>query len=279
MNNLALKNELIQPRPFVKWAGGKRQLIDILLKNSPEGYNTFFEPFIGGGALLFAMKPSRAVISDINSELINAYRVIKNNVEDLIRSLKKYKNEEQYFYGERALNPQELSEIRRASRFIYLNKTCYNGLYRENSKGRFNAPFGRYKNPRIADEENLLAVSHYLNYSDVQIYNLDYKQTVLKAKKGDFVYFDPPYYPWSETASFTRYNKGDFSIKDQEALADTFRCLADKRVYVMLSNSNTGVVRTLYKGYNFLEVEANRFINCKAEKRGKGFFEVLIKNW
>jgi len=279
MNNLALKNELFSPKPFVKWAGGKRQLINKLLENAPTVFNTFYEPFIGGGALLFALTPSKAVISDINTELINAYQVIKNNVEGLIRSLKRHKNDETYFYNQRSLNPQELNELRRASRFIYLNKTCYNGLYRENSKGKFNTPFGRYKNPKIADEENLRAISAYLNSADVQILNLDFKQTVSKAKKGDFVYFDPPYHPWSETASFTKYSKSDFNMENQEELADTFKRLAKKGVHVMLSNSNTEIVKTLYTGFNFTEVEANRFINCKAQKRGKGLFEVIIKSW
>lgn len=279
MNNLALINVLQLPRPFVKWAGGKRQLIDILLENPPKNFTTFYEPFIGGGALLFALMPSKAVISDINSELINVYNVIKNNVEDLIKNLQKHRNEENYFYKERALNLKNLSELRRASRFIFLNKTCYNGLYRENSKGQFNAPFGRYKNPKIADEDNLRAVSYYLNSSDIQIINQDYKKTVSNAMKGDFVYFDPPYHPWSETASFTKYSKGDFTIKDQEELAETFKWLDKKGVFVMLSNSNTEIIKNLYKGFNFSVVVANRFINCKAEKRGKGFFEILIKNW
>jgi len=279
LNNLAFKNELQLPKPFVKWAGGKRQLIELLLENTPESFNTFYEPFVGGGALFFALMPSKAIISDINSELINAYDVSKNNVEELISCLKKHRNEEEYFYAERALSPKNLSAVRRASRFIFLNKTCYNGLYRENSKGQFNAPFGRYKNPRIVDEDNLRAVSCYLNSADIRILNHDYKSSLSNAAKGDFIYLDPPYHPFSETASFTKYSKGDFTVKDQEELADVFKFLDKKGVFVMLSNSNTEVIKKLYRNYDFSVVEASRSINCKAQKRGKGFFEVLIKNW
>lgn len=271
--------QIIDPKPFVKWAGGKRQLIDVLIANVPKKYNTYIEPFVGGGALFFVLRPQKAVISDINAELINAYKVVKNKVNDLLASLKRQKNEEEYFYKIRAVNPQMLTQVQRASRFIYLNKTCFNGLYRENSKGEFNAPFGRYKNPNIADASNLYAVSRYLKSEKIKIYNQDYTATTLMAKKGDFVYFDPPYHPLSSTASFTKYTKGDFTAKDQEKLSKVFKTLAKRGCHVMLSNSNTDFIKSLYKGYKIIEIEANRFINCKAEKRGKGFFEVLIKNW
>lgn len=279
VNDIALKNERLAPKPFVKWAGGKRQLIDILLENVPKKYSTFFEPFIGGGALFFALHPPKAIVSDINSELINAYIIIKDNVDKLIKSLKKYKNDEDAFYKERGLNPKEITVLKRASRFLYLNKTCYNGLYRENSKGQFNTPFGHYKNPRIVDEENLRAVAEYLNCSDIQILNQDYKQTASLARKGDFVYFDPPYHPTSQTASFTKYAKGDFIVKDQEELAKTFRLLAKRGCQVMLSNSNVPFIKELYKDFNIIEIEATRFINCKGDKRGKGLYEVIVKNY
>ncbi len=267
------------PKPFVKWAGGKRQLIDILLANTPPSFGTFYEPFVGGGALLFALLPKKAVISDTNAELINAYLVIRDNVESLIKSLRFHKNDESYFYEIRAKDPARLTDIQRASRFIYLNKTCYNGLYRENSKGQFNAPFGRYKNPNIVDSANLRAISAYLNQSQVIILCQDYKYTVETAQKGDFVYFDPPYYPTSQTASFTKYVKSDFTAKDQEELAEIFRILSQRGCFVMLSNSNTSFIRELYRDFNIFEINANRFINCKGDKRGKGLFEVLVKNF
>lgn len=269
----------VDPKPFVKWAGGKRQLIDILLANVPKKYSTYIEPFVGGGALLFALTPKKAIIADINAELINAYGVIKKDVEGLLKSLKNHKNEEDYFYRQRALIPGDLSPLERASRFIYLNKTCFNGLYRENSKGQFNAPYGRYKNPNIADIQNLHAVHRYLSLSKVKIYNQDFIATASMAKEGDFIYFDPPYHPMSATASFTKYSKGDFTAQDQEKLAEQFNVLARRGCYVMLSNSNTDFIKSLYRDHNIVEIEANRFINCKADKRGKGLFEVLIKSW
>ncbi len=268
-----------KPKPFVKWAGGKRQLVDILLSNVPPSFNRYFEPFVGGGALLFELQPQKAVISDINEELINAYKVIKDNVEELINSLKKHKNTKEYYYAIRAINPKTLTPVERASRFIYLNKTCFNGLYRENSKGQFNVPFGRYKNPKICDEENLRAVSEFLNKIEITILNCDYKITCEMAKSGDFVYLDPPYYPISKTASFTKYNKNGFSEEDQIELSEIFKELDRKGCYVMLSNSNTEFIKKLYANYRIQEIKANRFINCKANRRGKSNIEVLITNF
>lgn len=268
-----------KPKPFVKWAGGKRQLLRVLIANVPKTFNTYIEPMVGGGALLFELMPERGIISDINYELINAYRVIRDNVDELIENLKKHRNEESYFYKVRAQNPEELSPVERASRFIYLNKTCYNGLYRENSKGEFNVPFGKYKNPKICDEENLRAVSEFLNSSDVQILCQDYKDTCELAKKGDFVYLDPPYHPLSKTASFTKYNRYDFTEEDQMELSKVFRELDRKGCYVMLSNSNTEFVKKLYRGYRIEEIEASRAINCKGEGRKRDKIELLIRNF
>jgi len=270
---------MIIPRPFVKWAGGKRQLVNILLENAPVSFNRYLEPFIGGGALFFNIMPDNGIISDINPELINAYKVIAKDPEGLLASLRLHRNEEEYFYKLRELDCSALSEIERASRFIFLNKTCFNGLYRENSKGRFNVPFGRYKNPNIDDGDNLRAISLYLNSSEIEILCQDYKNTAAMAKAGDFVYFDPPYHPVSQTASFTRYAKGDFTASDQESLADTFRSLSKKGCHLMLSNSNVPFIRELYKDFDVVEIEASRFINCKADRRGKGLYEVLVKNY
>jgi DNA adenine methylase len=269
----------VKPKPFVKWAGGKRQLIDVLLSNIPSSFNRYFEPFVGGGALLFELRPQKAIISDINEELINAYNVIKDNVEELINSLKKHKNTAKYYYAIRSLDPKVLTPVERASRFIYLNKTCFNGLYRENSKGQFNVPFGRYKNPKICDEENLRAVSRFLNSIEITILNCDYKKTCELARSGDFIYFDPPYHPVSKTASFTKYNRSDFSEKDQIELSAVFKELDKKGCYVMLSNSNTEFIRKLYAGYRIQEISANRFINCKADRRKKSNVEVLVTNY
>ena len=268
-----------KPKPFVKWAGGKRQIIKVLKENIPETFNRYIEPFVGGGALLFELLPSNAIINDINSELINTYLVIKDNVERLIESLKEHKNNENYYYKIRDLNPSELSKIERASRFIYLNKTCFNGLYRENSKGKFNVPFGKYKNPKILDEENLRAVSFYLCNNNIKIYNKDYKEICELAKKGDFVYLDPPYYPINKTSSFTKYTKYDFTEKDQIELSEVFKSLDKKGCFVMLSNSNTDFIKELYKDFYILEVEAGRYINCKGNLRKKRKLEVLIKNY
>jgi DNA adenine methylase len=279
MEKSTLIGKVAKPKPFVKWAGGKRQLIKVLTNNLPPSYNRYIEPFVGGGALLFEVLPYKAIINDINTELINAYTVIKDDIDALIEDLKKHKNEEEYYYKIRSLDPEKLSAVERASRFIYLNKTCFNGLYRENSKGKFNVPFGKYKNPKILDEENLRAVSEYLNTAEISILNLDYKEVCKLAKKGDFVYLDPPYYPISKSSSFTKYHKLDFTERDQMELTEVFRELDRKGCYVMLSNSNTKFIRELYKEYEIWEVSANRFINCKGDKREKVNIEVLIKNY
>lgn len=229
--------------------------------------------------MLFNLKPGNAIVSDINPELINAYQQIRKDHECLLASLRNHINEKDYFYSVRAQDPSSMTDVERASRFIFLNKTCYNGLYRENSKGRFNVPFGRYKKPNIDDADNLQAIATYLNDSEIQISCQDFRATAKLAKPGDFVYFDPPYHPISQTASFTRYAKGDFTVIDQEELAQTFRELAEKGCKVMLSNSNVPLIKELYRGFNVIEIEASRFINCKAGSRGRGMYEVLVKSW
>ncbi|MCS6942448.1 MAG: DNA adenine methylase [Geminocystis sp.] len=268
-----------KPKPFVKWAGGKRQLVNALKKEIPKHFNRYIEPFVGGGALLFELMPQKAIINDINKELINAYLVIKENLGELLIELRNHKNEHIYYYKIRALKPEFLSEVKRASRFIYLNKTCFNGLYRENSKGEFNVPFGNYKNPKIVDKENLESISEYLNSADIEIYNTDYKEVCYRAGRGDFIYFDPPYHPISKTSSFTKYTKYDFSEKEQIELSEIFRELDNRGCYLMLSNSNTEFIKALYKNYRIKELEANRYISCKASGRKKSKIEILIKNF
>lgn len=267
------------PRPFYKWAGGKRQLLDILNAAAPANYGRYFEPFVGGGAFLFSQLPNSATISDANSELINCYQVIRDDVEALIRSLHQHKNEEEHFYTVRAKDLTKMSPVQRASRFIFLNKTCFNGLYRENKSGQFNAPFGRYENPKIVDRENLLAINEYLQESDVEIYCGGYQTVLDKAVAGDFVYFDPPYAPMTKTASFANYLKGGFGLDDQAELAKVFADLTERGVRVMLSNSNTQIIHDLYKGFNIKTIHATRSINCKGGKRGKEANEVLVTNY
>ncbi|EKD92828.1 MAG: hypothetical protein ACD_28C00322G0002 [uncultured bacterium] len=275
-----------KPKPFVKWVGGKRQLLkqfrDLGLY-PPENFdpitNTFFEPFVGGGAVFFDLLPETAYLSDLNNELVVTYNVIKNDVENLIKSLKKHKLDKEYFLKIRAQNPEKLSDLNTASRFIYLNRTCFNGMYRVNSKGGFNVPFGKYTNPLICDENNLRKASKALK--NVEIKKQDYKEVLKKAKKGDFVYFDPPYYPVSKTASFTSYTSESFLDKEQIELRDTFVELHKRGCFVMLSNSDTPFINKIYselKGLRITKVQAGRAINSDASKRGK-ITEVLVTNY
>lgn len=275
------KSKVIQP--FLKWAGGKRQLLPEIRKYVPKRMGTYYEPFLGGAAVLFDLQPKKAVINDINSELINTYFVIKNNVEDLIEDLKKHENTSDYYYKIRDLDRDKnqfskLSDVEKASRLIYLNKTCFNGLFRVNSQGQFNVPFGRYKNPNIVNEFVLRAVSHYLNNNEVEILNVDFADAVSNAKKGDFVYLDSPYDPVSDTASFTGYTLGGFNKDEQIRLRDLFVDLDKRGCKVLLSNSATDFIKDLYKDYRIEIVSATRNINSIASKRGK-IDEVLVMNY
>lgn len=268
-----------RPRPFVKWVGGKSQLLDILQAEAPDAFGRYYEPFIGGGAYLFSQLPHSATISDSNAELINCYQMIRDDVEALIRSLRTHKNDETHFYAVRAKKISTMTPVQRASRFIFLNKTCFNGLYRENKSGQFNSPFGRYENPKIVDTENLRAISKYLQTYDVEIKHSGYQYVLDKALPGDYVYFDPPYVPLTKTANFASYVKGGFGLQDQVELANTFAELSKNGVLVMLSNSNTPIIHELYKGFNIKIIHAARAINCKGGKRGKEANEVLITNY
>ncbi len=293
--SLADKTKLIEdasriiaekPKPFVKWVGGKRQLLaQFRLMNlyPPEKFDPqsgkYFEPFVGGGAVFFDLLPETAYLSDLNNELVITYNVIKSDVESLIKSLKKHKLDKEYFLKIRAQNPEKLSDLNTASRFIYLNRTCFNGMYRVNSKGGFNVPFGKYTNPLICDENNLRKASKALK--NVEIIKQDYREVLKKAKKGDFVYFDPPYYPVSKTASFTSYTSEAFLDKEQTELRDTFVELHKRGCFVMLSNSDTAFINKIYskiKGVRITKVQAGRAINSDASKRGK-ITEVLVTNY
>ena len=232
-----------QTYPIVKWAGGKRQLMFDLLKNMPQSYNRYFEPFIGGGALFFELQPENAYISDVNKELINLYKVIQNDVYALIEDLKKHEVSKEYFLElrniDRTLMYHNLSDVEKASRFIYLNRTCFNGLYRVNSQGQFNVPFGHYKNPRIINEYNLVNCSKLLQKT--QIVNADFSEILNNVQRGDFAYFDPPYMPLNETSSFTSYTKDGFDIDMQFKLRDVCDELDSMGVKFLLSNSDTSL--------------------------------------
>lgn len=275
-----MKNSLLQP--FLKWAGGKRQLLPILKTKVPKRYNRYYEPFVGAGALLFEIQPKKAVINDINSELINCYNVIKEDLDDLIQDLSQHKNEKEYYYRvrdlDRSADYRNLSDIQKASRIIYLNKTCYNGLFRVNSQGQFNVPFGKYKNPKIVDEIVLKAINHYLTNNSVEIRNLDFEDALSDARTGDFVYIDPPYDPVSDTSSFTGYSVDGFGKEEQNRLKSVFDSLDERGCKVMLSNSATPFILDLYQDYHHITVEAKRNINSVADGRGK-IDEILVTNY
>lgn len=278
-DKINIKNADI-PKPFIKWAGGKRQIIKELTDSLPKNYNRYFEPFIGGGALFFAVRPKNAYISDINPELINLYNTVKNNTHSLIKDLLRYKNTETEFYRIRNLDRtpdyKNLTNIEKAGRFIYLNKTCYNGLYRTNSKGQFNAPYGFYKNPNIIDEQNLKICSELLKETEIGL--SDFSNIENKIKTHDFVYFDPPYIPINKTSSFTKYYKDDFNTGSQIKLKELCDRLNKKNIYFMLSNSYNETALNLYKEYNIKKINAIRAINCKADKRGT-INELIITNY
>lgn len=277
-----------KPIPFVKWVGGKRQLLKQFRKLGlypPEGFNpathSYYEPFVGGGAVFFDLLPERAVLSDMNKELVTTYNVIKNDVGALIRSLHKHTYNKEYYLKVRATDPAALSDVEVASRFIFLNRTGFNGLYRVNSAGKFNVPFGRYVNPTICNAPNLRRVSKALQH--VTIRHEDYQHVLKRAKKGDFVYFDPPYHPLTATASFTSYTAGGFSAEDQVRLRDVFVELHKRGCYVMLSNSSSPFIKKIYgeirdKKVHITEIEAGRMVNAQAAGRGK-IKEVLITSY
>jgi len=275
------KNKLIAP--FLKWVGGKRQLMPVITEHFPKKIINYCEPFVGGGAVLFHLQPSKGFINDSNSELINVYKVIKNNLIELIEDLKKHRNDQEYFYSIRAIDRNSesfkmLTDVQRASRIIYLNKTCFNGLYRVNSSGEFNSPFGRYTNPNIVNEPTLKAVSSYLNSNDIELFNFDYNEILKKLDKNTFVYLDPPYHPISETSNFTGYVQGGWNIYDQIELRKACDNMNERNIKFLLSNSACDFIKEQYKEYNITIVKANRFINSDAEKRGE-VDEVLVRNY
>lgn len=257
-------------------------MIPELLKYVPPCYQHYYEPFVGGGALLLTLQPDRATISDRNSELINCYQVVKDSVDDLLETLQQHRNEKTYFYKVRGWDREaefaDKTRVQRAARIIFLNKTCYNGLFRVNSKGQFNAPFGRYKNPTIADETVLRSVSKYLNQAHLTIQKADFATSVSAAGHNDFVYFDPPYDPVSTTSSFTGYDRNGFDRTEQQRLKEVVDDLTKQGCKVLLSNAYTEFIQDLYQDYRCIRVSATRAINSKATKRGK-VDEILVMNY
>ena len=265
------------PRPFLKWSGGKTRLISQYKDYFPQHYQTYYEPFLGGGAVFFYLQPSKAVLTDINADLILTYRCVRDDLEDLITSLQAHKqrHNSDYYYDVR--NSYTGTDLEKAARFIYLNKTCFNGLYRVNSQGKFNVPVGKYKNPGICQEEILKLASESLKKVEIKQANFE---EVLNYATGsnEFVYFDPPYYPLNKTSNFTAYSNFCFDENQQIKLRDIFIKLADKGVKVMLSNSDCPFIRDLYSDFNIHTISAARSINSNAQKRGK-ITEVLVTSY
>jgi DNA adenine methylase len=266
----------VRARPFLKWAGGKGRLIEQLRPHLPAPFKRYFEPFAGGAALFFALAPSRASLTDVNAELIDCYRTIRDDVDDVITALKRHRYVPEHYYRVRAIDPAKLPLPQRAARTIFLNKTGYNGLYRVNRAGKFNVPMGRYTNPTVCDAENLRACSQALQ--GVELEQRDFAEQASRAKVGDFVYFDPPYDPMSPTSAFTSYAPGGFGIEGQRRLAQLFADLARKGVQVVLSNSDTPFIRELYRPFRVTPILASRSINSRGSRRGK-VGEVLVTSF
>ena len=253
-------------KPFLKWAGGKSQLLNDLAKLCPNNIRKYYEPFLGGGALFFFLAPKDYLLSDNNPKLINVYKCVANHPKEIIQKLKTMKNEESYFYDIRDKSFYELDKINGAARTIYLNRTCFNGLYRVNKKGHFNVPYGKYKNPDIVQKEKILIASKHLSSRKIKL--MDFREIEkMKFSKDDFIFFDPPYVPAEGYADFKRYTQKQFTHDDHLDLAEIFTKLATNKLRLILTNSDTHFVRTLYKKHKIITVESKRLINIKSDKR------------
>lgn len=269
--------------PVVKWVGGKRQLLPQILPLIPKRMTAYCEPFLGGGAVLFALQPKRALVNDLNQDLITVYRVIKEDADALIEHLSRHENTPEYFYRIRDLDRDKeayaaLSDVEKASRLLYLNKTCYNGLFRVNASGAFNSPYGHYRRPNIVNEQTIRGVSRYFNSCDITFFSGDFASVLEQVPKGGFVYLDPPYDPVSDTASFTGYNRGGFGRDEQVRLKECCDALTARGVKFLLSNSATPFIRELYGSYRVSIVQARRAVNSVASRRG-AIEEVLVRNY
>ncbi|MCP4606176.1 MAG: DNA adenine methylase [Proteobacteria bacterium] len=262
----ARRNRNRIPRPFLKWVGGKSQILVELNKSFPSGFKHYYEPFLGGGAVFFDLLHEPATISDSNEELINCYKVVRTRVEKLIIALNRHVYDKEHYYEVRGWDPMKLNSVQRAARTIYLNRAGFNGLYRVNSKGGFNVPFGRHKNPTICDEDNLRGCSKTL--ANIKIKCVSFEKVLDWARPNDLVYFDPPYIPVSDTAYFTAYQKRGFGMDSQENLAKVFDDLASRGVYAVLSNSDVPWIHERYSNHHIRLIKANRFVNSDASRRG-----------
>jgi DNA adenine methylase len=264
--------------PILKWAGGKSRLLAQFESHFPPtgSYKRYFEPFLGGAAVFFSLQPPESYLFDLNEMLIEVYTVIRDNVDDLIAALQQHFNDKDYFYAVRAQRPEDLTPAQRAARFIFLNKTCYNGLYRVNQQGQFNVPFGRYKNPAICDEKGLRAAHTALQSANLEV--ADFHVMLDRAEPGDLIYFDPPYEPLSVTSSFTSYTSSGFDSSDQRRLAEVYRALDARGCLLMLSNSSAPLIAELYRDFHIHDISARRVINRNGSGRGT-IKELLITNF
>lgn len=276
---------MLKGKPFVKWAGGKRQIMKDIKKYIPDNYSTYYEPFVGGGAVFFELAPKKAVLNDYNKELMNVFECIKDEIrfEKMCNELNHHEanHSEEYYYKIRDLDRDKkkfnkLVDYKRAARTIYLNKACFNGLYRVNSKNEFNVPYGKKEKVNTYEGQNLGIVHCILNFNDIELLSTDFEEAVKNAKKGDFIYFDPPYD--SDTSTFNSYTEDGFGKEEQVRLFKLFEKLDKKGCYIMLSNHNTKLIRDLYKNYNINVIKAKRNINANGKKRGN-VEEVLITNY
>jgi len=264
-------------KPFLKWAGGKSQHLKEMSKYFPRSFDRYVEPFLGSGSVFFFLKPSKAFLSDSNSELINTFQMVKDRPEQVINKLLQHENTKMHFLITRQLKPVYLESVERAARFIFLNKTCFNGLYRVNSKNEFNTPFGDYDNPNFCDETTIRVCSKILNNSETEIRSIYFEQVLFNVQENDFVYLDPPYYQF-ENSKFTNYTRKGFGQIDHEKLAQCFEALSKKNVKLLLSNSDCEWVRNRYKNFEIIELKGKRSINAKGNGRGR-VSELLIKNY
>lgn len=278
------KNKLV--RPILKWVGGKRQLLEEIEKRLPKRISYYVEPFVGGGAVLFDRQPQYVRINDYNKELINVYRVVRDNPDALIAELKNHekKNDEsgsEWFYFVRGIDRtpefENLSDVKRAARIIYLNKTCYNGLFRVNSAGQLNVPYGRYKHPNIVNEVGIRALHGYFCNANIEMREGDFADCLIDLPKGAFVYLDPPYMPITETSAFTGYTQGGFGYDEQVRLRDECVKMREQGIHFLQSNSDCEEIRELYKSFKIETVDAKRSINSRGDRRGT-VKEVLISD-
>ncbi len=270
-----IKNSLPEPKPFLKWAGSKKWLISSIEKFIPTHFNKYYEPFLGSGAVFFAIRPKNAYLFDFNEDLINTYKTLREYPEKVIKKLKKMPYDKNFYYKIRD-NFKSKNNIEKAARFIYLNRTCWNGLYRENSKGKFNVPFGRFENPKICDEDNIKAVAQILK--NIHLHACDFEEAVSDAKTGDFIFFDPPYITGHKNNGFHSYNEKLFKWEDQERLADVAKYLDKKGCLILITNAEHKSIKKLYCKFRIKRVSRHSVIAADIKNRRK-IKELIITNY